>query len=174
MGSQTTSGRNQMNHPLPQPKNTSSSFLNNPQEKTRFFRFLFVGTFGAVVDFSTFNLLILVFNMVAVIASTISFVTAIVSNFLWNRYWTYPDSRSKPIRAQLAQFFLVSGMGLIIRIPLFAFLEPRMITLSGQIFPPSFPLTPTFIGHNTALAISVLVVMMWNFFANRFWTYNDV
>ena len=170
----TTSSRDRENHPLLQTKNGPNSFLTNPQERTRFFRFLFVGAFGAVVDFGIFNLLILLFNMLAVIASGVSFVSAIISNFLWNRYWTYPDSRSKPIRAQIAQFALVSGMGLIIRIPLFAVLEPHMITLSGQIFPPSFPLPPTFVGHNTALAVSVLVVMMWNFFANRFWTYNDV
>jgi putative flippase GtrA len=112
--------------------------------------------------------------MLAIVASTISFISAIISNFLWNRYWTYPDSRSKPIRAQIAQFFLVSGMGLIIRLPLFAFLEPRMINLSARVVPSTFPLTSTFLGHNSALAISVLVVMMWNFFANRFWTYNDV
>ena len=148
--------------------------LTNPRERTRFLRFLFVGLFGAVVDFGIFNLLIQLFHIPAVIASGISFCAAIISNFLWNRFWTYPDSRSKPIGAQLAQFGLISGLGLIIRIPLFAFLEPRMIGLSTRLLPLRFPVTPTFTGHNTSLAIAVLVVMMWNFFANRLWTYNDV
>jgi putative flippase GtrA len=35
-------------------------------------------------------------------------------------------------------------------------------------------LTTEFMGHNGALAIAVLVVMMWNYFVNRYWTYNDV
>jgi len=155
-------------------KNGAASFLTNPQERTRFFRFLFVGTFGAVVDFGMFNLQVLAFKLNPVLASAISFISAIISNFLWNRYWTYPDSRSKSIRAQLAMFALVSGMGLVIRIPLFAFLEPRMIDLSARILPAGLSLDPTFAGHNFALAVSVLVVMMWNFFANRYWTYNDV
>jgi putative flippase GtrA len=175
MGTESsTSSRDRENSTLLPAKNGPGSFLTSQQERTRFFRFLFVGAFGAVVDFGIFNLLIQLFNILPVIASTISFISAIISNFLWNRYWTYPDSRSKPIRAQMAQFGLISGLGLIIRVPLFAFLEPRMISLAAQLIASSFPLTPTFLGHNSALAISVLVVMMWNFFANRFWTYNDV
>lgn len=165
---------NHDNNSLLQAKNAPGSILTNPQERIRFLRFLFVGAFGAVIDFGIFNLMIQLFNVLPVIASTISFISAILSNFLWNRYWTYPDSRSKPIRAQLAQFALISGMGLIIRIPLFAFLEPRMIGLAKQIFAPTFAFTPTFVGHNSSLAIAILVVMLWNFFANRFWTYNDV
>ena len=175
MGTESsTTSRNRENRTLLQAKNGPGAILTNPQERTRFLRFLFVGAFGAGVDFGFFNLLIQLLNILPVIASGISFISAIISNFLWNRYWTYPDSRSKPIRAQMAQFALVSSMGLIIRIPLFAYLEPRMISLSSQIFPPSFLLSSTFVGHNSSLAIAVLVVMMWNFFANRFWTYNDV
>jgi len=51
-----------------------------------------------------------------VIAGTISFIAAITSNFIWNRYWTYPDSRSKPVPHQLAQFVVINVMGLGIRV----------------------------------------------------------
>ncbi len=34
--------------------------------------------------------------------------------------------------------------------------------------------TPEFLGKNFTLAIAVGVVMLWNFFVNRYWTYNDV
>ena len=148
--------------------------LTNTQERTRFLRFLAVGAFGAVVDFGIFNLLTQLTSILPVIASGISFICAIISNFLWNRYWTYPDSRTKPLGSQLAQFALVSGIGLIIRIPLFAFLEPNLISAAGSILPAGYFLNDRFVGHNVSLAIAVLVVMLWNFFANRFWTYNDV
>jgi putative flippase GtrA len=36
------------------------------------------------------------------------------------------------------------------------------------------PVSSIFLGHNFSLAIAVVVVMMWNFFVNRFWTYSDV
>jgi putative flippase GtrA len=148
--------------------------ISDPQERGRFLRFAVVGIIGAVVDFGTFNLLVNLFNVVAVWASMVSFSAAVVSNFLWNRFWTYPDSRSKAISRQLVQFGVVSLIGLAIRTPLFAWMEKLMGQTFSRVVPAGFPLSSTFLGHNVALAIAVLVVMMWNFFANRFWTYNDV
>ena len=69
---------------------------------------------------------------------------------------------------------MVSLIGLGIRTPLFAWLEKVLITFFDKNLSKTFFLSPTFVGHNIALAIAVLVVMMWNFFANRYWTYNDV
>ena len=80
-------------------------------ERRRFFRFAVVGTIGAAVDFGVFNLLIQVFGIRPVWANVGSFSVAVVSNFIWNRYWTYPDSRTKRIRFQLAQFFVVNLVG---------------------------------------------------------------
>lgn len=132
-----------------------------------------VGAIGAVVDFGTFNLLTNLTPINAVIASMISFTAAVTSNFLWNRYWTYPDSRTKRISHQMVQFFLINIIGLAIRTPLFAFLEPKMITLAEQ-HASQAPLSTITIGHNVSLAIAVGVVLLWNFFANRYWTYSDV
>jgi putative flippase GtrA len=39
---------------------------------------------------------------------------------------------------------------------------------------PSVMFTPEFLAKNITLAIAVIVVMFWNFFVNRYWTYNDV
>lgn len=148
--------------------------VTDPQERSRFLRFAMVGIIGAVVDFGTFNLLVNLAHVVAVYASIASFTAAIISNFLWNRFWTYPDSRSKTVSKQVVQFLVVSVVGLAIRTPLFAWLEKVFTQGCNRLLPASFPLSSTFVAHNLALAIAVLVVMMWNFFANRFWTYNDV
>lgn len=143
------------------------------KEQSRFLRFAMVGAFGAIVDFGIFNSLTHFFPISAVAASVISFIAAVFSNFTWNRYWTYPDSRSKHVAHQLIQFLVISFIGLAIRTPLFAYLEKITIQYFSK---PTFqlPFTPTFIGHNLSLAISIVVVMLWNFFANRFWTYADV
>ncbi|GAP14637.1 predicted membrane protein [Longilinea arvoryzae] len=148
--------------------------LINQKERVRFFKFAMVGVIGAVIDFGIFNLLSAAFNVPAVWASTTSFIAAVGSNFLWNRYWTYPDSRSKKISHQLTQFILVSLIGLAIRILMVALLEKPFINLADRFIPASFFLTPVTVGHNLLLALAVLVVMMWNFIANRYWTYNDV
>jgi len=95
-----------------------TTVLNNARERSRFLRFAVVGVIGAVVDFGVANLLVKVFYSRLVVAGTVSFILAILSNFTWNRYWTYPDSRSKPLGRQLAQFGVVSVMGLFIRVPI--------------------------------------------------------
>jgi putative flippase GtrA len=149
-------------------------FLNNPQERTRFLRFAAVGAIGAVVDFGIMNILTIFFKMEFITASIISFGAAVVSNFLWNRFWTYPDSRSKSLHQQVTQFIIISVVGLAIRWPLLTWLESVLVSSVSQALPKNFFVSARFIGHNAALAVAVLVVMMWNFFANRYWTYNDV
>ena len=149
-----------------------TNIITNSQERMRFLKFMVVGVFGAVVDFGIMNLFSKLFGMTLVWAGTISFICAIVSNFIWNRYWTYPDSRSRPIASQLVMFFVVNVAGLAIRLPILHFLEPPMrglfVRLSLSVF------TPEFLGKNFTLAVAVGVVMLWNFFVNRYWTYNDV
>jgi putative flippase GtrA len=147
--------------------------INNPVERTRFLKFMAVGTFGAVVDFGIANVLAHFLSMPLEIAGTISFVCAIISNFLWNRYWTYPESRSRPVTRQLAMFALVSIAGVAIRIPILHFVEPVLL----KFFETShvgLPGSPDFLARNLTLALAVGVVMLWNFFVNRYWTYNDV
>lgn len=148
--------------------------LSNPVERTRFFRFLVVGTIGAIVDFGVMNLLTQVFNLPLVPAGTISFICAVTSNFIWNRYWTYPDSRSRPIGRQLAMFFAVNTAGVAIRIPILRFVEPPLEHLFTRqhIAYVNFP--PEVLAKNFTLAIAVGIVLLWNFFVNRYWTYNDV
>jgi putative flippase GtrA len=143
------------------------------RELTRFFKFAFVGIVGAVVDFGTFNVLNAVFGIWSVLASTLSFAAAVTSNFLWNRYWTYPDSRSKPVARQASQFALVNLAGWAIRTPIFAFGEPVAIRLVSGLHLTAFP-DPTQLGRNLALALAVIVVLFWNFGINRIWTYSDV
>ena len=175
----------------------SSRFGFKPKEAERFIKFLVVGGIGFVVDFGIFNLLLnpanaLVmpgtsfYNLLAqfgfsdyfithlgpTIASAISFVAAVCSNFLWNRYWTYPDSRSRSRRRQFTMFFIVSLVGVLIRIPIVFFMTPVFRAFVGNIG--ALAAYTTRLADNLSLAVAVLVVLFWNFFANRHWTYNDV
>ena len=149
------------------------SFFFNPQERKRFLKFITVGAIGAVVDFGIMNLLSKLFNMPLTVAGTISFICAIISNFLWNRFWTYPDSRSRPITQQLIMFFIVNVAGLAIRLPILHFLEIPMQGLFEHLGL-NIPLSSEFLGKNFTLMVAVSVVLLWNFFVNRYWTYNDI
>ncbi len=152
-----------------------SSIVTDQKERTRFLRFSVVGAIGAVVDFSTFHLLESIVGVKAVWASVFSFTAAIISNFIWNRFWTYPDSRSKPIYHQLVAFFIVNIIGLGIRTPIFVLLESPLRDLFARFgFLPLGLITADRLGYTFALGVAVVVVMFWNFFVNRYWTYNDV
>lgn len=171
----------------------------NPKELKRFLKFAVVGVIGAIVDFGTLNLLLnTITNAVvgdtilhnaanafanpdftvaqltkigALITQSISFVLAIMSNFMWNRYWTYPDSRSKRFRKQFVQFFVVNVSGLLPRSIIVFLSTPIFARLITSFF-------PTLDAHrfsvNLAVMLAVGIVLFWNFFANRYWTYNDV
>jgi putative flippase GtrA len=146
--------------------------LKNPAERTRFLKFAAVGALGAVIDFGVMNLLVALFQAAFIVAGTVSFICAVISNFTWNRFWTYPESRSKPLLGQLGQFSLVNAAGLLIRLPILRFGEPALDQLlTGLSFAARLH---QFLSHNITLAIAVGVVMLWNFFVNRYWTYNDI
>jgi putative flippase GtrA len=107
-------------------------------------------------------------------------VSAITSNFIWNRYWTYPDSRSRPVFRQLAQFFIVNIAGWLFRLGIVVmFYQPFGSAVAGILnsirnSTIASPVIQDQLGTNLAQALAVFVVMFWNFFANRYWTYNDV
>lgn len=151
-----------------------TSIITNPRERTRFLKFSLVGFIGAIVDFGVMNLMVSIFSATLVVAGTVSFIAAVLSNFLWNRYWTYPDSRTKSVITQLIEFSIVSVIGLAIRIPTLAILEPLVFSVILNMPLEISFLSNEFLADNITLAIAVIIVMFWNFFVNRYWTYGDV
>ena len=151
------------------------SIIDNPQERVRFIKFSVVGAFGALVDFGSFHLLMSLLGIKPEWAQAGSFTLAITSNFIWNRLWTYPDSRSKPITHQVFTFFIVNLVGLGIRTPIFNGLETPFRRLFDRFsFLPIGIIDADRLGYTFALGVAVIVVMFWNFLINRIWTYNDV
>lgn len=149
------------------------SLIKHKQERIRFLRFLIVGVTGAIVDFGVLNLLRLVFNLPLVWAQGISFVCAVINNFLWNRFWTYPESRTENVTKQLIQFFIINTIGIIIRTPLITWFDKLIMSfLSSTSL--DLPFEQYVISQNLALALSIFIVIFWNFFANRYWTYRNV
>ena len=144
-------------------------FGMNYREAERFLKFAVVGTIGFIVDFGLLYILKEFVGLPTIIANTLSFCAAVVRNFTLNRYWTYPDSRSKKLSAQLIQFTLVSLVGLLINDIIVVLLEHPFQSLldTGLSFLP-------IAGYIPAKIVATVVVLFWNFFINRRWTYNDV
>lgn len=149
--------------------NVAGQFGIRPKEAERFVKFLIVGTIGFIVDFGTLTFLVEVFGFPPLLANTISFSLAVLSNFTWNRYWTYPESRSKRKRIQLVQFFVVSILGLALNnLILYLLIAPFDLLLAN------FTRLPSDMGYIPAKMIATIAVLFWNFFINRFWTYGNV
>lgn len=147
--------------------------FSNRREQKRFAKFSAVGFIGAAVDFAVFNLFLNVVGLQPIVSQALSFLAAVTSNFILNRHWTFPDSRSKPLATQVGQYVLVNFVGLLIRTPLFNGLGAIFErAFAGRQFP--FSLTPYLVAHNLALGCAIGVVLFWNFFINRYWTYGDV
>ena len=143
------------------------------KERERFLKFATVGAVGSVIDILIMNVLTQLLHMRLVYAGTVSLACAILSNFILNRYWTYPDSRSRHFLHQLSMFFLVNVMGILFRIPILHFVEPVMQGAFENVTHLSHASAET-LAQNATLAFAIGVVMIWNFFINRYWTYNDI
>lgn len=134
----------------------------NRVEFLRFLKFATVGAFGAVVDYTVLNLGVQVLRLPLLIANAISFTVAVLSNFTWNRLWTYPESRSEPLLPQLGQFALVNLAGLGINELILFSLNPYV----SRIWPRW--------GYNLSKAVAIGIVLFWNFGVNRIWTYRKI
>jgi len=134
-----------------------------PQEIVRFVKFATVGAFGMLVDLTVLTFSREVLGLPLPLAVGLGFGFAVLSNFTWNRLWTFPESRSLPIRRQLAQFTVVNLIGLGINELVVLGLHPVFSTVLHE--PASYLV---------AKIIAIGIVLFWNFFANRFWTYRSI
>lgn len=160
---------------------------NNPKEFSRFGKFLVTGLVGFVVDFGTFNLMhkLGVGTAIAprlpfadyftahpeVIEQAFSFTFATISNFLFNYFWIYPEARGSNQANKFAKFIIVSIAGLLVGVPVFAIALTVWRSIVTAVGLDNAPIN---VAGNLALMTRVGILLFWNFFINRFWTYRDI
>jgi putative flippase GtrA len=170
-----------------------SMLLTNARERERFLRFLVVGAIGFVVDFGSFNLMhslgvgmwvaqhlvpssltTLYEHLIQypqVIEQSLSFTLAVISNFLWNYFWLYPEAKGANQVKKIVTFVVVSVVGLILGVPIYniaLYLYAKIVSAAG------ISLGKFDLAGNLALMTRVAILLFWNFFVNRFVTYKDV
>jgi len=134
----------------------TESVENHRKLLGRFVKWLVVGAIGAVVDYTILIILVELAGLYALIAQAISFTCAVVNNYILNRTWTFGDIKHKGPAVQFMQFFIVSILGLLTR------------TLIMYIL-----LEWLGIWYRVAWAMAIIVVLIWNFFANLVWTFRE-
>jgi putative flippase GtrA len=144
---------------------------SNRKEVKRFVKFAIVGAAGSLTDFTILNLLIQVWGTPLWVANTFSFIAAVMQNFSLNRRWTFPESRERQAGGQLAQFALVSIVGLGLNQMVFLTLhhlwDHYWVLQYGEDIGHA-------ISYNIAKLFAIGVVLFWNFAANRLWTYRGL
>ncbi len=134
----------------------------NSKDFQRFLKFAVVGVSGTLIDITIFTLLTKLAGLPSLPANTISYSVGVVNNFLLNRFWVYPEARSKSAAKQLAQFVVINIIALG--------LSDLLVVVLGSIL-------SGLLGSSASIAaklVATVLVFFWNFFANRLWTYRDV
>lgn len=134
---------------------------NRIPELIRFVRFAIVGTLGTILDFSVLIILKELAGFPTLLANTLAYGTGVINNFSLNRMWTYSDAHHKRVLVQFAQFATVSTGGVLLNNLIVLSLETPFSTLFGEQ------------GYIPAKMVATLIVVFWNFFVNRYWTFKE-
>ena len=122
----------------------------------KFLKFCVVGVSGTAIDFGLTWLCKEIFKIPKFLANAIGFVVAATNNYILNRIWTW-GSTSDQVGVEYVKFFTESLIGL------------GLNTLILYIFNEKIKLN-----FYVSKIIATGVVMLWNFFANNFFTFAGV
>lgn len=120
----------------------------------KFIKFGVVGFTGLFIDFGLTSLGKEILRIQKYVANGIGFTAAATSNYIFNRLWTF-ESNNPQIAMEYASFIIVSLIGLAIN----TFVIWLLVSKSK-------------INFYVAKAIAIVVVILWNFFANLLITFN--
>jgi putative flippase GtrA len=133
----------------------SQFVTTQPRFVRQFIKFGIVGAIGTIVDVTILVFLKEIVGLNVYIANSISFSIAVLNNYTLNSLWTFGDQEKRHHR-QLVQFFIVSVVGLALSQALLFFFHDVL-----------------HLHYLIAKVLGILVVLFWNFFANRFWTFKE-
>ena len=125
--------------------------LRRPANWIQLAKFCIVGGSGYVVNLAVYSALVLS-GVHYLVAAVCSFLVAVTNNYTWNRLWTFRHQRGHLVY-QGFRFLIVSTIALV----------GNLTFLSALVFlgVPKIP----------AQAIAIVLVMPWNFVANKLWSF---
>lgn len=133
----------------------------------QFVKFGITGAIGAIVDFSSYNILTRGFEWTTILrpfgyeiiaANLVSVFLAITSNFLLNKYWTFRN-QDKAVLRQWSGYFALNTFTFVLNQILtgfFAFRVPLMQQLFGEQT------------DNAAKALAIGAILFLNFLGSKF------
>lgn len=116
-------------------------------------RYSSVGGVCALIEFISFSILVLKFNIYYLLANVLAFCIASFIGFWLQKYWTFKNFK-KEYLAQSTKFYIIVFIGFLLN----TFLVYLFIGVLGL---------HIFIGK----PIQLFIVFFWNYSGQRFWTF---
>lgn len=116
-------------------------------------KYAIVGIIGTTIDIGSLYLFVEYGHLPVITASVLSFLLAVINNFILNKAWTF-QNKSKNYRKLFIKFLIVSVVGLGLTI----FCMHLFVNI-------------VHIWYILAKALTSLIVLSWNFLGNKFWTF---
>lgn len=126
-------------------------------------KFGLVGGFNFLIDLGVLNLLIALTGISSGFGASVfkgmAFITAVVSSFLWNKFWTFQALSVDDAARQFLRFFVVTSIGFLFNVGTF--------TLFNDYIGPQAAIDPkTWASVSAAGAAGIGLV--WNFLGYKF------
>lgn len=118
-------------------------------------KFGLVGCSGLLIDFSATYYLKEKADINKYLANAMGFICAVLSNFFFNKYWTFNSAGNQKTSIQFLFFLLISIVGLCINTGIIIILVKK---LHARFY--------------FSKLIAVFVVFLWNFLMNNYFTFS--
>jgi putative flippase GtrA len=151
----------------------------------QFVKFGIVGASSSVINFGILNLLYHKAGFPLMSALTVAFLLSVCNGFIWNRRWTFKERRSHSPQAQSLRFLAVNIVAFLLNNSIVTLIVAHFTSSGGGLIGDRSHFTQVlndiltgqgkahygFWLVNGALAAATSVVVFWNYFANRHWTF---
>jgi putative flippase GtrA len=128
--------------------------LARPQNWIQLLKFSAVGASGYVVNLAVYAVLVRGVGLHYLLAAVCSTSVAIANNYLWNRLWTFRETRGD-LYHQGARFLIVSVVALGLNLGIL-----KLLVELG-------------VDKIVAQAVAVILVMPFNFSVNKLWSFKQ-
>jgi putative flippase GtrA len=134
-------------------------------------KFAIVGASSTVINLAVLYLMLRLLHGHRYISTSIAFLVSVVNGYYWNRRWTFKAAQAKAVHTQFAQFALVNLVGYGLDL-LVMYLASVPLEHQVHLLEPIWSAAKTErVAVLAAQLIATAVIVFWNFFANRFWTF---
>ena len=133
----------------------------------QFIKFCVIGLTSTVIDIFISKRLTYDVHLHWVLAKVISTSLAVTNGFIWNSLWTFKGQGSDAKHKLYMKFVAVNVVGLCLNITI---MKLVMVAFTGKLIHQG---TPDKFHWAVATGVAILCVSIWNFTANKRWTFGN-